>query len=121
MIQSHANCTGNTGKQHDAEAGVNRFTKTMNRRKSQTTKDSQTTQTFPLTQTETAAAFISPRSPVVTPARRQQHTVLSVFPAFYIFSLHPVHYPGTGHTAAATAASLTLGGGEKISRSPLPP
>lgn len=37
ITQSHANCTGNTGKQHDAEAGVNRFTKTMKQLKRQTT------------------------------------------------------------------------------------
>lgn len=47
---SHANCTGNIGKQHDAESGANQFTKAMNRRKPQTTKDSQNQEKLPVTQ-----------------------------------------------------------------------
>lgn len=82
MTQSHANCTGNTGKQRGAEAGVNRFTKTMNGCKTQAAKESQTSQTFPLT--KTAAAFILPRLPVVTRVHKQW--IVFFFLLFTFFS-----------------------------------
>lgn len=85
MTQSHANYTGNAGKQRDAQAGVNRFTKTMNRHETQTAEASQTSQTFPLTNTNRGLFF----------------------PLFTFFFLHPVRYPLSGHTAAATADALT--------------
>lgn len=107
MTQSHANCTGNTGKQRGAEAGVNRFTKTMNGCKTQAAKESQTSQTFPLT--KTAAAFILPRLPVVTRVHKQW---IVFFFCFLHFFLHPVCYLLAGHTAAATVNALTPGGGD---------